>query len=308
MYILFFILGISVTGSLGYFLYKKNLLKFILKEQRSLDKIVKQKSILLKEIEDNQVIKDNLVNNISKSQKEIDIIINNYKKQAEESFDNSLESLAKEYESNKEAYIKEYEQLEKEMTEELTLRAQNLIKNIEENEIKIAELRSKVTSAVEASKREEEKRNKLNYYKLCLSEQDIKEVESLKEVASSLRNPEALNKVIWKMYYENPYTSLLGRVLKNKNITGIYKITNIVNNKCYVGQAVNVGERWKQHIRKGLGAETPTKNKLYPAMDKYGVHNFTFELIEECKREDLNSREDYWQDYFKAKEYGYSIR
>lgn len=43
-------------------------------------------------------------------------------------------------------------------------------------------------------------------------------------------------------------------------------------------------------------------------MDKYGVHNFTFELIEECKREDLNSREDYWQDYFKAKEYGYSIR
>lgn len=241
MYILFFILGISVTGILSYFLYKKNLLKFILKEQRSLDKIVKQKSILLKEIEDNQVIKDNLVNNISKSQKEIDIIINNYKKQAEESFDNSLESLAKEYESNKEAYIKEYEQLEKEMTEELTLRAQNLIKNIEENEIKIAELRSKVASAIEASKREEEKRNKLNYYKLCLSEQDIKEVESLKEVASSLRNPEALNKVIWKMYYENPYTSLLGRVLKNKNITGIYKITNIVNNKCYVGQAVNVG-------------------------------------------------------------------
>ena len=77
---------------------------------------------------------------------------------------------------------------------------------------------------------------------------------------------------------------------------------------CYVGQAVNLADRWKQHIKRGIGAETPTRNKLYPAMLAIGVENFSFEVIEECSREELDVREDYWQDYFKAKEFGYSIK
>ena len=90
--------------------------------------------------------------------------------------------------------------------------------------------------------------------------------------------------------------------------TGIYKITNTKNNMCYVGQAANVADRWKQHIKRGIGAETATRNKLYPAMEEFGVENFTFELIEECERKDLDKQEDFWQDYFKAKEFGYSIK
>ena len=77
---------------------------------------------------------------------------------------------------------------------------------------------------------------------------------------------------------------------------------------CYVGQAADLAARWKQHIKRGIGAETPTRNKLYPAMLTLGVENFSFEVIEECSREELDTREDYWQDYFKAKEFGYSIK
>ena len=51
---------------------------------------------------------------------------------------------------------------------------------------------------------------------------------------------------------------------------------------CYVGQAANLAERWKQHIKRGLGADPITKNKLYPAMKAIGVENFSFEVIEEC--------------------------
>ena len=123
-----------------------------------------------------------------------------------------------------------------------------------------------------------------------------------------LRNSEPLNKVIWKVYYERPYTDLIGRVVGSGVHCGIYKITNIENNMCYVGQAVNIADRWKQHIKRGLGADTPTRNKLYPAMMAFGVENFTFEIVEECTRDKLNEREDYWQDYFKAKEFGYSIK
>ena len=87
-----------------------------------------------------------------------------------------------------------------------------------------------------------------------------------------------------------------------------YKITNIENKMCYVGQSVDIAERWRQHIKRGLGAETPTKNKLYPAMASFGIENFTFEIIEECEKSQLNDKEDYWQNYFEAKEFGYSIK
>jgi len=43
-----------------------------------------------------------------------------------------------------------------------------------------------------------------------------------------------------------------------------------------------VADRWRQHIKRGIGAEPPTRNKLYPAMLAFGVENFTFELLEEC--------------------------
>jgi group I intron endonuclease len=97
-------------------------------------------------------------------------------------------------------------------------------------------------------------------------------------------------------------------VVGNKVKTGIYKITNLENGMCYVGQAANIADRWKQHIKRGIGAEPLTRNKLYPAMLSIGVENFSFEIIEECDRSKLNELEDYWQDFYKAKEFGYSIK
>lgn len=75
-----------------------------------------------------------------------------------------------------------------------------------------------------------------------------------------------------------------------------------------MGQAVDVAARWRQHIKRGLGAETPTRNKLYPAMNSAGIENFTFELVEECAENQLDEREDFWQDFFHAKDFGYSIK
>lgn len=173
---------------------------------------------------------------------------------------------------------------------------------------KLADLESKLAAAVAADKRKFEEENKKDYYRLIVPEEDLKEISKIREIIPYFRHPEPLNKVIYKYYYEKPYNDLIGRVLGSKTYTGIYKITNLINGMCYVGQAVNLSERWRQHIKRGLGAETPTNNKLYPAMQKFGVENFSFEMIEECERSKLNEREDYWQEYFKAKEFGYSIK
>lgn len=182
--------------------------------------------------------------------------------------------------------------------DELITQAENTLKD----------LLAKSDAAVAAAKRAEEIRTAADFYKLQLSQEDIKEIEILRNISPYLRDKEPLNKIIWKVYYEKPYTDLIGRVIGSTVKTGIYKITNTQNEMCYIGQAVNISDRWKQHIKRGVGAEAPTRNKLYPAMQELGVENFTFEIVEECDRSLLNEREDYWQEFFKAKEYGYSIK
>lgn len=227
---------------------------------------------------------------------------------AQEQFDRAIEQMAIKYQNDEADYQEQYLLLIKEYANNFSEQMASLHKEFQQEETKLLEMRNTVDAAVQAAKREEEKRQKSNFYRLVLPESDLSEIAQLRAVEPYLRDKEALNKVIWKVYYEKPCTDLIGRVIGNSIKTGIYKITNIENEMCYVGQAVDVASRWKQHIKRGLGAETPTRNKLYPAMSQAGVENFTFELIEECEKDKLDAREDFWQDYFQAKVFGYSIK
>ena len=77
---------------------------------------------------------------------------------------------------------------------------------------------------------------------------------------------------------------------------GIYKITNTVNGKVYIGQAQDIEERWKQHNREFLKEDSV----IYLAMRKYGIENFSFEVLEECKKEELNEKEIYYIEKFNS--------
>lgn len=75
---------------------------------------------------------------------------------------------------------------------------------------------------------------------------------------------------------------------------GIYKIINTVNGKVYVGQSINIYERWAQHKYKSIYPEELGYNSaIHAAMRKYGFENFIFEIIEECEPELLDERERY---------------
>ena len=174
--------------------------------------------------------------------------------------------------------------------------------------IQLNNLKRNVDVAVKEAKRHLEMENKKDFYRLVLSDDDIVEIKRLREVLPYLRDKTPLNKVIYKVYYEKPLTDMIGRVVGTGIHTGIYKITHIDSQKCYVGQAVNIADRWKQHCKRGVGAEDWTRNKLYPAMYSLGVENFSFEILEECDRSKLNEKEDYWQEFFHAKDFGYSIK
>ena len=172
----------------------------------------------------------------------------------------------------------------------------------------LAQKRADTEAAIKAAKRAEEMKESKDFYRIKLTQEDIEEIKKLRSILPYLRNKEPLNKVIWKAYYEKPLNDLIGRVIGPGIHTGIYKITDIENDKCYVGQSSNLADRWKQHVKRGVGAETQTRNKLYPAMLEKGPENFTFEVLEECDRADLDAREDYFQEFYQAMTWGYSIK
>lgn len=75
-------------------------------------------------------------------------------------------------------------------------------------------------------------------------------------------------------------------------MVGIYKITNTINGKCYIGQSVNIERRWNEHRSSSrLGSSSPL---LYKAIRKYGLSKFIFEIVEECSIDLLDNRETYW--------------
>ena len=85
----------------------------------------------------------------------------------------------------------------------------------------------------------------------------------------------------------------------------IYKITNNINNKIYIGKTTNNLEyRWKEHIK---DSKYNTNNKFYNAINKYGAENFTPSVIEDnIDNELLNDKECYYIELFDSFKNGYN--
>lgn len=190
--------------------------------------------------------------------------------------------------------------------------SQGLTKTLQEYKDKLVSLKETISSyekriqdQVEYFKTEELKKTEADKYKMLLSETDIAEISKLKELIPLLRNGRPVAKAIWENYYRNACSDLIIRLNAN-NKTGIYKITNLLNQKSYIGQAVDIGERFKEHCKAGVGIDTPN-SKLYKEMLSIGPENFSFEIIEECGRPDLNKNEAYWIKFFDTQTFGYNM-
>lgn len=82
---------------------------------------------------------------------------------------------------------------------------------------------------------------------------------------------------------------------------GIYKITNLINGKCYIGQSVNIENRWAAEKRRAfLENEEEYDYPRSRAFRKYGLDNFCFEIVEECSINELNEKERYYIQHYNS--------
>ena len=80
---------------------------------------------------------------------------------------------------------------------------------------------------------------------------------------------------------------------------GIYKITNKINGKTYIGQSVDVSRRRQEHFKPYRREKSLERTRpLYKDIAKYGKENFSFEVIKECPKSEL----DKWENYYLSKQ------
>lgn len=170
--------------------------------------------------------------------------------------------------------------------------------------IELEDYKKKQQVINEAILRQRELEEKQDFYRVCLSEFAIEDINLLQEIRQKLHTTESFNKLIYDVYVSKQVQEMVKRVLQGGAPSGIYKITRLKTGEVYIGKSTNVKDRWQQHCKTVFGAGTIAHSILHTTMQRDGLQNFTFELIEEVPKEKLSEREKYWIDFYGSKKYG----
>lgn len=195
-----------------------------------------------------------------------------------------------------------YNQVEK----EFDYKIDSLREQLSDVTLELDKMKKTRAAAHEALLKEQEVKDNKDNYRIQLSELEKRDIKILNSVKKELINERPVNMIIWQTYYSKKANDLCTRILGTKQKTGIYKITQISTNQCYIGQARDIKERLREHMKCGLGIDTPAGNKLYKAMIENSLDDFIFEMIEECNISDLNEKEKYYIDLFQSYDYGFN--
>ena len=216
--------------------------------------------------------------------------------------------------AKRELYHRECDDLEKEIQAEWEeiydrhiLNCQNLEQ--QETQIKFA-VQNKQTdydNLIAPFKLLEKEQQEKQFYCIQIPELEREDIHFLlTTVSPQVRNKDIIPKLVWSEYIQKPTQEMMKRV-GIEDTPGIYKITNIKTNKCYIGKSTKVRQRLIDHIKGSIGISTIADQRIHHAMLEEGLWNWTFEKICDCGKDELNEKEKYYISFFKSQEWGYNI-
>ena len=267
----------------------------------------KKECIFLKDLKIQKSYQIDYLNNVLKDKEEYhqSLIskINDLKQQSNNFYNQEKKIVDQQLERYKENSSKAaqnyFENLEKAYEHADAAHAEKLARLKEEQDAAAADLNNlKETrkAAYEAVLKEKEIKEKSSFYTVQLDKKCLHDISLY-----------ALNMVIWTSYYSKKVNELCSRIIGTEIKSGIYKITFLPTNQCYIGQAKDLKERIRTHIKAGsCHIDTPSNNKLYEKMGKNSIQNFTFQILEYCSIEKLNQKEKYYIDLYQSYDYGFN--
>ena len=144
------------------------------------------------------------------------------------------------------------------------------------------------------------------YYTIQIPEEYHNDIDYLLNVVSQkVNHPDIISKLVWAEYVK-PYMDETIKRVDIKDEPGIYKITSIETNKCYIGKSTNVKKRLQDHFKSSVGITSIADQAIHHAILEQGIWNWTIEIITYCDKDKLNELEKYYIEFFKAVEFGYN--
>ena len=277
------------------------------KEKQNIKIQIRSKQIKISNLNQQIINKQNKLLQLKQLQQQEQTILDTRKKTRQD----ELQQIEQNYEEQRIKHRQDFHQSIRQEQIEMKSQLYQQIGKIQRqrNQIQssLAQLKSVYQAATAARLRQQEEQDKISFYRIKISEKQINDITHLQEWKKELNDPSIVSKVIWSTFIMKPTTDLCNRVLGSGSVCGIYKITNKQTGDIYIGQSVNIADRWKQHIKCGLGIDASATNKLYNNMQKYGVWNFTFEILQKCTRDKLNEKERFWIQMYQSNKVGLNV-
>lgn len=277
------------------------------KEKQNIKIQIRNKQIKISNLNQQIINKQNKLLQLKQLQQQEQTILDTKKKTRQ----NELQQIEQNYEEQRIKHRQDFHQSIRQQQIEMKSQLYQQIGKIQRarNQIQssLVQLKSVYQAATAARLRQQEEQNKISFYRIQISDKQINDIINLQEWKKELNDPSIVSKIIWSAFIMKPTTDLCNRVLGSGSICGIYKITNKQTGDIYIGQSVNVADRWKQHVKCGLGIDASATNKLYNNMQKYGVWNFTFEILQKCTRDKLNEKERFWIQMYQSNKVGLNV-
>lgn len=274
----------------------KNLKNCIISLTNEKNELLNNNENLLFEIKQNEIVLQEVTEKLYSQSERLNSETKEYKKHLEET--KSL--LYQNYDKEVKKHLKDIEEC-------IDILLNKYSSERESAELTLRQQKASISAYIEEQKRKEEMSKKQDFYRIVLTDNEIKDINKLISLSNDISQPDILLKLIYKTYFEKKMNDLLVRVVgTDSEKSGIYKITNIELDKSYIGQCVSFKDRWRIHLKRGLGIDTPSTNKFYQAMKEYKPWNFTFEVLEFCDKTELNKKENYWINFYQTNSWGYN--
>lgn len=230
----------------------------------------------------------------------IDEQVRAYKQKNLTSVQNQIEEEKRKVQVMREALCQELDKYEQDKRQILTEELENLTAQVED-------YREKQRLINEALLRERAVKEQQDFYRVKLSPEEKEDIQNLTAFLPKIHNSSALYKIVYDLFVSRAVKEMEKRVLNNESFSGIYKITG-PDGRIYIGKSTDIKSRWQQHCKSAFHTGTISWAAIHDEMEKVGIDQFTFEVVERTSKENLTDREKFWIRFYDSDKTGYNMR
>lgn len=230
----------------------------------------------------------------------IDEQVRAYKQKNLTSVQNQIEEEKRKVQAMREALCQELDKYEQDKRQILTEELENLTAQVED-------YREKQRLVNEALLRERAVKEQQDFYRVKLSSEEKEDIQNLTAFLPKIHNSSALYKIVYDLFVSRAVKEMEKRVLNNESFSGIYKITG-PDGRIYIGKSTDIKSRWQQHCKSAFHTGTISWAAIHDEMEKVGIDQFTFEVIERAPKENLTDREKFWIRFYDSDKTGFNMR